>query len=646
MDYLYRKDDLKSVKEFAEEHCQKLIEKVDMKMKFTEDIKTLVAAEDVLKSSLEKYQIDNSFLEKIVFSKSNSSANEKGSIIVKLSDINDFPEFRNIYDQKKHTDVMVSVGGPAAEDQSVLSSYIPKIKEKLEEILFITRDYKESNVNHSAKQSHARHGNALNADGNLTGHALLPLLFIRSLLGVTPEETLESDFKKIDVKFTLNPTKLAIYIGNELYWLYQVFKKLIGKLTEHDINRIESLLSQDALNVIEKELNIPLSGGMETALNNSTALHVAFNEKNAHEVQHENNEFKRVGITSEKLTLDELDFFFGENKHAIHSVWRYPGDTHIKFDVHEINKNLSEKKGVKWIEGLEIDRILLTKNKNGDAKVVGIVTKNMEYFYCTKLHFTGGYKVDYKYDNNSPSRFKSSFLRNILNKIEDNLNFQKPLSNNMTIATGVSINALFKRSKNLDKLIEKYGSTGEIAVTNGHWTMIAHNKEHIIMRITGGGNTGSEKYNPAYFLNSIANTRRIFGDDLIGIISTYGCSRAINARNSTEFARIAEGAIVSYGKGGTGNTKRHSEAVISLMMLGYKDEVIEYFDKFKSRDNKLLGNEFNLLYKQVEDVEFIYDNSKRTNRRMGYSKSYSIQEISVLFLILSGTLIPIINFAA
>ena len=59
---------------------------------------------------------------------------------------------------------MISVGGPAAEDQTVMAAVISKIRERLDDIIYLTRDYKESNVNHSAKQSHARHGNALNAD--------------------------------------------------------------------------------------------------------------------------------------------------------------------------------------------------------------------------------------------------------------------------------------------------------------------------------------------------------------------------------------------------------------------------------------------------------------------------------------------------
>jgi len=166
--------------------------------------------------------------------------------------------------------------------------------------------------------------------------------------------------------------------------------------------------------------------------------------------------------------------------------------------------------------------------------------------------------------------------------------------------------------------------------------MIAQNDDHVVMRITGGGNTGSEEYNPTYFLNTIANTRRIFGDDLIGILSTYGCPRAVNARNSTEFAKIAEGGIISYGKGGTGNTKRHAEAAMGLMMLGFEEEVVDYFNKFQGRKGQPLGDELKEIYQHIKDVKFLHDNVQKTNRRMGYDKSLSAEEMMAVGLVLAA----------
>jgi hypothetical protein len=78
------------------------------------------------------------------------------------------------------------------------------------------------------------------------------------------------------------------------------------------------------------------------------------------------------------------------------------------------------------------------------------------------------------------------------------------------------------------------------------------------MRATAGGNTGAESYMPSYFINLCSASRYIYGDAFVGVVAAYGCCRAVNYKNSSQFAKLANGLIISYGKGGTGNTKRAS----------------------------------------------------------------------------------------
>ena len=73
---------------------------------------------------------------------------------------------------------------------------------------------------------------------------------------------------------------------------------------------------------------------------------------------------------------------------------------------------------------------------------------------------------------------------------------------------------------------------------------------------------------PSHLMNSMAHTRRIFGSAFVGVYNAYGGSRSVNYKNSTQFAKIAEGLVISYGKGGCGNTKRASEAYFALKHLG------------------------------------------------------------------------------
>lgn len=629
---LQRKTDLPSVEEFVIPHEQAMARRSDMKGMFTSDPTTISIAENILRKGGEERAL--SFFERNIFSQPLHSVSEKGSIKVKFSRVEDFPDFRKAYEESKDKDVMMSVGGPAAEDQVVIASIIPEIRRRLDKIIYLTRDYKESNVNHAAKQSHARHGNALNADENLTGHALLPKIMLRALLGISPEEAVEPDFRKVDVKFTIDPKKLRIYFGNELNWLIQEYRSLHGLVTEHDANRLESLLSQEILRFVEDQTQAQISGGVDKSIKDSSAVHVTFTQRNDEEVRHENEEFTKAGIEAERLSQDEITQMFGDRP-KIYSAYKYPGDTHIKFDAHKANQDIATKYGADWIDGKEISRIFLTQGEDGNAKLAGVMTKDGEYIYVSRLHVTGGYKVDYEFDKDSEARFKSgSRLRDLMNKVEDILDLQRPLNNEITVSTGVSINAVFRKTDVIKSLIERFGSTGEIAVTNSHWTMIAENEDYVMVRMTGGGNTGSEEYNPAYFLNVLANTRRIFGDALIGVLSTYGCPRAINARNSTEFAQIAEGIVVSYGKGGTGNTKRHAEAASALLMLGFEEEVVSTFNHFQTRNGDLVGDELKKVHQQMAQLKFFHDNVEKTNRRMGFDDSISIEEIIALGILL------------
>jgi hypothetical protein len=639
---LYRPSDFPSVRESLERHSNILKQGKDVKGFFTSDHQTIQVAHSILRelrrarSYVNHQENITNFFEENIFSQPIHSTQETGSVKVLISDIGDFARYKREYEANKNRKVMICVGGPGAEDQSVLASLITGIRDRLDDIVYMTRDYKESNVNHAAKQSHARHGNALNADRTLTGHAILPIIILRNLIGVTPEEALDPDYTKIDVKFTIDPKKLRIYLGNELNYIIQSYREINGQITEHDINRLESVFSQEVLRVVEKITGMEISGGIERSLVDSSSIHVSFSEKNAREVEHENEQFRRVGIKSEILDPEEIDLIFGEEgRKNIHSAWRYPGDSHIKFDAHQKNRNFIQENGATWIDGVQIERIFVTRNDQGKSKFAGVLTKDGKYHYGSQMHATLGYKAEYIFDPESEARRITSKPRRYLNYLEDIFGLQPPLTSKITTATGVSVNAIFKKSDRMKAVIERFGSTGEIAVTNSHWTMIAQNDDYVVMRITGGGNTGSEEYNPAYFINVIANTRRIFGDDLVGILSTYGCPRSVNARNSTEFAKLAEGLLVSYGKGGTGNTKRHAEAITGLMMLGFDSEVVEYFNKFKDRNGLALGDRATEIHQHLLDVKFIHDNTERTNRRMGYDTSISLEEAIAISLILA-----------
>jgi len=577
---------------------------------------------------LQNLQADRSNDMSYILAKPNPSTNELGSIKVDISCLDDFPEFKKIYNQHKKQEVMMCVGGPAAEDQAVIASLIPEIFNKIDKIIYVTRNYNESNVAHSAKQYHIRHANALNADPHLTGRNIIKAVLRRALFGMKPREIVDSGFLKIDVAPTLNFKTLGIYLGNEFNSIKQSFRSLCGQLTEHEINRISAFLGGEFFAIIEEKLGVKISGKKDNAnLDHPSAIHVTFNEAEAKAAEVENKLLEKINIHSQELTREQIDDFFGESN-RIYKAYAYPSDTHVVFDIHAVNKKFAMSRGVEWSDHSEIKKILVTKDVDGAPKVAGVIDDSGNFTYVSKLHFTGGYKVEYVYDKNSKARFRSGFFRKIFNKIEDKFNLQKPLNNEVTIATGVSINALFKKTKNF----------GEISVTNSHWTKIAEDETHMIVRITGGGNTGSEKYNPAYALNVAANSRRIFGDALVGIISAYGCSRAVNGKNSTEWAQLAKGLVVSYGKGGTGNTKRHFEALKALYKLEFDKEVRDFCNQYKSARRGFLGDRIDEMMK-FSTKDFFSNNCDKTARRLGFTNKIILKELvliifnSVIFIL-------------
>ena len=161
-------------------------------------------------------------------------------------------KYREWNQQNYQKSRMLCIGGPSACEQALLSALIPQIN-KSHEIRYYCRNYFESNVVHSAKSSIPRYGCALNADYEATGRAILINTLKRRLSGKPPtlEDTAQATFDSSDLK--LNSFQYyPVYLGNEINGIWQQIKKKMGRITEHDITRIESTVAQDIQKVIEK----------------------------------------------------------------------------------------------------------------------------------------------------------------------------------------------------------------------------------------------------------------------------------------------------------------------------------------------------------------------------------------------------------
>lgn len=635
---------LESVNEIFNSHLNASFKGLDLKTVLTADSKTLKLAEKIIKDDAAAKGLDSRSVElmrKMIIAEKENDSNQKGSVQVLISKI-EGSEFEAAHQEHQKLlknggkKKMVCIGGPAAVDQALLATTIPEIAAKTN-VTYVSSGHWYSNLVNSALQVHARHGNALNADDALTGHALLAVLAVRGIINfVDPtaeaiDAVNDPGYRKIHVKFTLDPEKLAIYLGNEGNWLKQKIIKKVFRKDQHDLNREESVISAEIMHAVQGSLSEKLGREFKIIEGNrrdnpiSSSIHVALTEAEVEETKTENKHLAEIGIGSIELSRERIEELFGKNNQIL-AAFSYQGDGHIVPQYHTSAQQVVEEQGQEWLEPATVKKIFLQGAKNEEAKIAGIVLleNGAERFIAAdSLHFTGGYMAKLAIDDA---------------RIADKSQLSEVLSSPTTVATGASSNIILSRyyedelgnkvpNPAINNFIKSFGNTGQLAVTNSHWTMLAQNADHVILRVTGGGNTGSEEYNPNYVLNNLANTLKIYqgGEEfanqtpLAAIIRTYGCPRSINYINATSFEKLADGFVVSYGKGGTGNTKRFSEAAMALADLGYGEEVKKYFSNFKTAEGENLGEKISEMNAQIKNERAFYlDNSDFIAKELGY----------------------------
>ncbi|MFT5795292.1 MAG: hypothetical protein ACI9W5_000243 [Ulvibacter sp.] len=473
---------------------------------FTADQDVIIIVKDILKKDYSDFEINN-----IKDSDSN----------ITFNNIKNSPHFDN-YLKNKNKNVMIAAGGPSAEEQVVIAATDKNIKQKFDQIIYLTRNYLESNSHHSTKQMHSRNSAALYANDHFAGHKLLKNSILKFFF---PKKYNISDinYLKIDIKLTFDPKLLKIYFQNEFNWVLQKIRKILGKKTSYDIDldsAKKSLKIQSALEEINK-INLKVSS--------LSAMEVVLKDQKNHNIS---NVFYR------KLTHDQISNIFGK-KNAIDKVLLFDKDSCLRHDIHKVNAKIAKDNGAKWLENTEIREVLIY-----GKSLAGIITKDNKYIYCNKLHLSLGYKIKYKFAKD--------------------INFNVKLSKNI-IATGLSMVVIIKNSKKSQNI---FNLSSAILLNDIYVSFIASDSSYILLKIAGGANIGSDKYKNSYFFNILYHLKLFFSDDLFGILSCYACSRSINGQNSTKFTKITDDIVISDGKGGSGNSKRYFEAAFALECLG------------------------------------------------------------------------------
>lgn len=504
MKNIIAKNDLESLKEAINFHnLQK-----EAKLFFTKDSKTIKIAQDILGNNYHQFQFNNINDDKIN---------------ILFGDIAN-SKYQKEYNNNSHKKVMIAAGGPASQDQVVIAVTNKKVKKKFDDIIYITRNYLESNAHHSTKQIHSRNSSSLYSDDNFAGHKLLKNAILKSIF---PKKynIFDINYSKIDLKIALDATLIKIYYQNELNWIKQKIKKIFGQKTLYDLDQEYAEKSVKIQKQLEKNNNINLRN------DKLPAMEIIFKEQ-----KNISKPLKKY----KKLAQDKIDKIFGNNN-VIKDVIFFNQDGCLRYDIYDINAKIAKDNGAKCLDEVEISQILIDKKNN---RLAGIVTKDEKYIYASKLHLSLGYKAKYSFDKN--------------------LNLRPKISNNI-VASGLSMVIIVKNSKKLRNILSL---SSAILLNDIYISFIKSNDHYILLKIASGANIASDKYKSSYFFNILYHLRLIFTDDLIAILSCYACQRSINGQNSTKFTKINDDVIISDGKGGSGNSKRYYEAINALNYLG------------------------------------------------------------------------------
>ena len=508
---------------------------------------------------------------------------------------------------RDHTSLAVYAGGPGSMIGAALNSAL-SLSGGSGKVLYVTYDFKHSNARSSAYYFHIRHSNALSADSLVRGPNILYEFCRRQLMPSSQleAETRKLDYLKVDLSLRgllsspahcLNTLKI-LAVG--LYHTYRnVLIDAVSPMgTDWAENRNYSKCSVPVLRYLElvgRKLGIAsdtpqgqpfllLGTEPDSDVNTSKAIHVVFDERGAKHVELENAALLKTNqIASRELTSLEVTATMNSASHNIHKAYVYPGDGRIRADMNVTLKEIVEKTGNSWQEGVVVDSVYIDERGVRGVLMRDTGTKKTWYQPCSSVVLSLGYSASYEYEQ--PRQLTHSIrhhARSLLSYAKWKVGLSHPVPKT-TIATGCSGYFLVR------------GKIPIIGAQNSHWTEVAYSPEEdlTLAKLTGGGNIGSEYIPATYALNNLEHLKKLFKDSLVDVLSIDSCPRAINPKNDVQFYRLAPGLVISLGLGGTGMTKSGANGALSYLLSASSpaDPVPGHPDLFAGLDTGRLVNE-------------------------------------------------------
>lgn len=130
-------------------------------------------------------------------------------------------------------------------------------------------------------------------------------------------------------------------------------------MTEHDMNRLESVTSQEIQNVMEKTLDFKIRNNELSEKEKSMAIHLIFDERTKKQVAFEQKSFKNVKeLKWDELSQQEIKKYFPHSSDVM-TAFRYHGDYSNKFDMFNLMKEKAINMGAKWSENKVVEKVFV-----------------------------------------------------------------------------------------------------------------------------------------------------------------------------------------------------------------------------------------------------------------------------------------------
>ena len=542
----------------------------------------------------------------------------------------------------------IYAGGPGsmvgAALDSIISSTHPPPHGKLgkqTKVMYVTYDFEHSNARSSAYYFHVRHSNALDADPLVRGHRILHQFLRRQLISREQliAESQKLAYLKVDLSLRSilsDPTHclrtVSILSGGLWHTVKNVaVQKFNPQRTDWVRNRSYSQYSVSVLRYLESaacQLGVHSTNGRKPSLLVGTeidtttpkAIHVVFDEEGAKHTEKDNAMvFKTNQIESRELTTTELTQIMGGDKGQIYKAYVYPGDGRITADMNLILRDIVEKSGNSWREGVAVESVFIDNKGVRGVEFRNIVTGEKWYQPCSSIVLSLGYTSCYEFE--APQQKNSTLIwqfRYMLSFFKRKLGLRSPVPNTIT-AAGCSGYFLVK------------GRIPIVGAQNSHWTEVAYfpEKDITLAKLTGGGNIGSEHIPATYVLNNLEHLHKLFGERVIDVLSVDSCPRAVNPQNDVQFYQVAPGFVISLGLGGTGMTKSGANGALSYLLSHPEAQASE-----------LIPGEPK-LFSSINLQKFVTEYTLSTQRALVMRADYSALEVASLTGVCLGVILTV-----